>query len=133
MGDCSVKSASDLNPAHRCWIRYLEVVENPYCSFFVVSSYHLIAFYMPSMTMRVVKFPSCGATRKSNELVQLNLHETNLSFQYLSHHLTWHCLLISVFPQFLPVLACCDHKIVLHIKTRKVEKLHSSVNNRLGY
>ena len=23
--------------------------------------------------------------------LQLNLHETNLLFQYLSHHLTWHC------------------------------------------
>ena len=23
--------------------------------------------------------------------VQLNLHETDLLFQYLSHHLTWHC------------------------------------------
>ena len=30
--------------------------------------------------------------------VQLNLHETDLLFQYLSHHLTWHCLLIYGFP-----------------------------------
>ena len=28
-------------------------------------------------------------------VVQLNLHETNLLFQYLSHHLTWHCSSIS--------------------------------------
>ena len=43
--------------------------------------------------------------------LQLNLHETDLLFRYLSHHLTWHCLLISgVFP----VLVCCDHKIVLY-------------------
>ena len=27
--------------------------------------------------------------------LQLNLHETNLSFQYLSNHLTWHCPTIS--------------------------------------
>ena len=43
--------------------------------------------------------------------LQLNLHETDLLFRYLSHHLTWHCLLIS---GFFPVLVCCDHKIVLH-------------------
>ena len=43
--------------------------------------------------------------------LQLNLHETDLLFWYLSHHLTWHCLLISVF---IPVLVCCDHKIVVH-------------------
>ena len=37
----------------------------------------------------------------SNALLQLNLHETNLLFRYLSHHLTWHCLLIySFFPVF---------------------------------
>ena len=46
--------------------------------------------------------------------VQLNLHETDLLFRYLSHHLTWHCLLIYCFSPFLPVLVCCDHKIVLH-------------------
>ena len=28
-----------------------------------------------------------------------------------------------VFSPFLPVLACCDYKIVLHIKTRKVSKV----------
>ena len=28
-------------------------------------------------------------------LVQLNLHETDLLFRYLSHHLTWHCFSIS--------------------------------------
>ena len=27
--------------------------------------------------------------------LQLNLHETDLLFQYLSHHLTWHCSSIS--------------------------------------
>ena len=27
--------------------------------------------------------------------VQLNLHETDLLFRYLSHHLTWHCSSIS--------------------------------------
>ena len=24
-------------------------------------------------------------------MIQLNIHETDLSNQYLSHHLTWHC------------------------------------------
>ena len=48
------------------------------------------------------------------KFVQLNLHETDLLFRYLSHHLTWHCLLIYGFPPFFPVLVCCDHKIVLH-------------------
>ena len=24
-------------------------------------------------------------------MLQLNLHETDLLFRYLSHHLTWHC------------------------------------------
>ena len=47
--------------------------------------------------------------------VQLNLHETDLLFRYLSHHLTWHCLLISVFSPFLFVaiikLFCTDMKI----------------------
>ena len=33
--------------------------------------------------------------------LQLNLHETDLLFRYLSHHVTWHCLLIYVFPTFL--------------------------------
>ena len=28
-------------------------------------------------------------------MIQLNLHETDLLFQYLSHHLTWHCSSIS--------------------------------------
>ena len=53
----------------------------------------------------------------ANQSVQLNFHETNLLFQYLSHHLTWYCLL------FFPVLVCCDHKIVLHryeIKTKAI-------------
>ena len=33
----------------------------------------------------------------------------------------WHGIVcwFMVFSLFLPVLACCDHKIVLHIKTRK--------------
>ena len=46
-----------------------------------------------------------------SKLIQVNLHETNLLYRYLSHHLTWHCLIISGFS---PVLVCCDHKIVLH-------------------
>jgi hypothetical protein len=28
-------------------------------------------------------------------LLQLNFHETDLLFGYLSHHLTWHCSSIS--------------------------------------
>ena len=31
--------------------------------------------------------------------LQLNLHETDLLFRNLSHHLTWHCLLIPGFPR----------------------------------
>ena len=42
------------------------------------------------------------------------INETDQIFRYLSHHLTWHCLLIYGFSQFLTVLVCCDHKIVLH-------------------
>ena len=34
--------------------------------------------------------------------VQLNLHETDLLFRYLSHHLTWHCLLIYGFSPVFP-------------------------------
>ena len=30
-----------------------------------------------------------------NFLIQLNLHETDLLFRYLRHHLTWHCSSIS--------------------------------------
>ena len=30
-----------------------------------------------------------------SEVIQLNIHETNLIFQYLSHYLTWHCSSIS--------------------------------------
>ena len=37
--------------------------------------------------------------------IQLNLHETDLFFRYLSHHLTWHFLLIS---GSFPILVCCD-------------------------
>ena len=33
-------------------------------------------------------------------IIQLNLHETDLLFRYLSHHLTWHC------PIFLKI--CTD-------------------------
>ena len=57
-------------------------------------------------TMQHIKF-----VERFSKLIQLNLHEIDLSYRYLSHHLTWHCLLIS---GFLPVLVCCDHKIVLH-------------------
>ena len=35
-------------------------------------------------------------------LSQLNLHETDLLFRYLSHHLTWHCLLIYEFSPVFP-------------------------------
>ena len=57
---------------HLIWIRHTiaeldtRSSRKSLLSFFVVSRYHLIAFYMPSMTMRVVKFPSCGAKRKIN-------------------------------------------------------------------
>ena len=57
-------------------------------------------------TMQHINF-----VERFSKLIQLNLHETNLLYQYLSHHLTWHCLWIS---GFLPVLVCCNHKIVLH-------------------
>ena len=47
--------------------------------------------------------------------LHLNLHETDLLFRYLSHHLTWHCLLIYGFSPFLFVaiikLFCTDMKI----------------------
>ena len=37
--------------------------------------------------------------------LQLNLHETDLLFRNLSHHLTWHCLLIyGFFPRFYQFL-----------------------------
>ena len=53
------------------------------------------------------------------QTVQLNLQETDLSFRYLSHHLTWHCLLIYGFPPFFSQflfaviikLFCTDMKI----------------------
>ena len=35
-----------------------------------------------------------------NDIIQLNLHETDLLFQYLSHHLTQYCLLIFGFPRY---------------------------------
>ena len=46
-----------------------------------------------------------------NQKLQLNLHEANILFRYLSHHLTKNRLLIS---GLFPVLVSCDHKIVLH-------------------
>ena len=39
-------------------------------------------------------------------IVKLHLHETDLLFRYLCHHLTWHCSSIS------EDLHRCDHKIV---------------------
>ena len=46
------------------------------------------------------------------DFVQLNLHETDLSFRYLSHHLTWHCSSIS---EDLHKFAAFAHKIVFVI------------------
>ena len=44
-------------------------------------------------------------------LFQLNLHETDLLFRYLSHHLTWHCFSISEdlhrFAAFACKFVCC--------------------------
>ena len=40
--------------------------------------------------------------KHSGSSLQLNLHETDLSFQFLSHHLTWHCLLIYGFSPVFP-------------------------------
>ena len=54
-----------------------------------------------------------GKTLEFQNLFSYSLifHETDLLFRYLSHHLSWHCLLIS---GFIPGLVCCNHKIVLH-------------------
>ena len=50
--------------------------------------------------------------------VQLNEYETDLFYFKLSQHITTDCLLIygffTHFYPFLPVLVCCDLKIVLH-------------------
>ena len=77
-------------------------------------------------------------------ILQLNLHVTDLLFPYLSHHLTWHCLLICDFSpvsQFLFVviikLFCTDMKIKnknnLVIMLRKsweiLRNLQKSTNN----
>ena len=43
--------------------------------------------------------------------LQLNEYETDLYYVMLSQHKLTDCLLIY---GFLPVLACCDFKIVLH-------------------
>ena len=61
--------------------------------------------------------------------VQLNLHETDLLFWYLSHHLTWHCLLIYGFSPCLPVLVCCDHKIMIMLGSHR--KSWKIVRNQL--
>ena len=50
--------------------------------------------------------------------VQLNEHDTAPYFIQLIQNLTFDCLLISVF---LPVFACCDHKIVLQIKSNQIK------------
>ena len=51
--------------------------------------------------------------------VHLNKYETAPNFIQLSQNLTSDCLLISMFLPILPVSACCDHKIVLQIKTKQ--------------
>ena len=62
-----------------------------------------------------VKEEQSGRTVDWQFMIQLNLYETDLLFRYLSHHLTWHCLLIYGFSQFLFVviikLICTDMKI----------------------
>ena len=58
-----------------------------------------------------------------NWSVQLNLHETKLLFRYLSHHLTWHCLLIYVFPRFYQFLFVAIIKLFctdMKIKTKTI-------------
>ena len=47
----------------------------------------------------------------ANPLVQLNEYEIDLYYLKLSQHMMTDCLLIY---GFLPVLVCCDLKIVLH-------------------
>ena len=70
---------------------------------------------IPKVDLATISLPDCPCVDGNSvrfhyflNLLHLNLHETDLLFRYLSHHLTWHCLLI------LPVHVCCDHKIVLH-------------------
>ena len=46
--------------------------------------------------------------------VQLNIHQTELWFRYVSHYLTWNCLLISEdFPQFAMICANLITKLFL--------------------
>ena len=47
---------------------------------------------------------------RGDKYIQLNKYETAPNFILLNQNLTWDCLLLSVF---LPILASCDHKIVL--------------------
>ena len=52
--------------------------------------------------------------------VQINEYETDLYFIKLSQHMATDCLLIY---GFLPVLSCCDLKIVLQIFTIKTKTI----------
>ena len=53
--------------------------------------------------------------------VQLDKYETAPNFIQLNLNMTSDCLLIYLnFPVFLPVLAWCDHKIVLQIITKQL-------------
>ena len=66
--------------------------------------------------------------------VQLNLHETNLLFWYLSHHLTWHCLLISGFSPILVFVLIFisvqnNFMIATNKNWEKREKNHKSTSN----
>ena len=51
----------------------------------------LYTFPYPKLSVRK-KWPQFNWSLRSYPYyLQLNLHQTNLLFRYLSHHLTWHC------------------------------------------
>ena len=58
--------------------------------------------YMKTTTRLKIIRPLLSSKKSTCHDVQLNLHETDLLFGYLSHHLTWHCLLIYGFPPIFP-------------------------------
>jgi hypothetical protein len=66
----------------------------------------------------------------TRKVVQLNLHETDLLFRYLSHHLIWHCSSISDdLHRFARHLQHLSAKLFLGNFKRTTLKLFRNKNN----
>ena len=74
-------------------------------------------FFLVSSSKKIVKSPFPSVFHlwlKSWGTVQLNLHETDLLFRYLSHHLTWHCSSISkICTDLQEICSICSQNFVI--------------------